>query len=332
MAGTVLITGANGSLGLPFVERLLESYPSHTIIAAVRNPSPETDPNTANLARAISSHADARAHIEALDLASIENVRSFANRVAERISKGEVPPLAAIVCNAFTWSLSGQQATADGFERTFQVGHLAHYMLVLKLLKSMAPNGRVVMLGSSSHYPEKPVPISKLGAELPSEIDTLVHPSSDDPGDEHDRGFQRYATTKLANVMFMQDLIEKFQQDPKLASISVTAMDPGGLVDSRAHTHQKAAIRAVFAVANTLLPLVGRFTSEVRRSADSAGDLVELSVGDKFKGVNGYHVGIKATEPAKVVGDEAKRLLLWEVCWKWTAMTKGETILGDARR
>ncbi|KAF7552226.1 hypothetical protein G7Z17_g4470 [Cylindrodendrum hubeiense] len=325
----VLITGANGSLALPFVERILTSYPSYTVIAAVRNPSPESDSNTANLTRTISSHNGARAHIEALDLASIKNIRSFSNRIAERVANGELPPIDAIVCNAFTWSLNGQLSTADGFERTFQVGHLAHYLLVLKLLGSMAPNGRVVMLGSANHYPEKPVPISKLGAEFPSEIDTLIKPGPDSPGDEHDRGFQRYATTKLANVMFMQDLNDRLLNDPKLSGITVTAMDPGGLVDSRANALQKPAMRVVFAVANAILPLVKRFTSEIRRSIDSAQDLVELSVGDKFKDVRGYHVGLAATEPAKVVGDKAKARLLWAACWKWTEFKEEETVLLD---
>ncbi|KAK7423860.1 hypothetical protein QQZ08_008904 [Neonectria magnoliae] len=128
----------------------------------------------------------------------------------------------------------------------------------------------------------------------------MVKPLPDEPGDEHDRGFQRYSTTKLANVMYLN---RRLQQDLNLSGICVTAMGPGGLVDSRAHVHQKPAVRVMFTVITALLPLLRRFTTEVRRSVDSAQDLVELSVGDKFKGVRGYHVGLKATEAALVCKD-----------------------------
>jgi len=49
--GTIIITGANGSLGLPSVRTLLESYPSFHAILTVRDAS---DPNTTNLRDAVS--------------------------------------------------------------------------------------------------------------------------------------------------------------------------------------------------------------------------------------------------------------------------------------
>lgn len=206
MAGTVLITGANGSLALGFVQHLLTTYPTYTLIAAVRD---DKDANTARLSAITSSSTIA--HIEKVDLGSLDNVRSFAESVAARISSGEIPRISAIICNAFTWSLNGQLSTQDGMESTFQVGHLSHYLLVLKLLRSMASDGRVVMLSSDTHYAERPHPFSRLRAEMPDDVEALVKPRADD-GEEHDRGFQRYGTTKLANVMFMHDLGERLEK------------------------------------------------------------------------------------------------------------------------
>lgn len=212
MEGTVVLTGANGSLGLGFVEHFLASYPSLTLVATVRNADPESDPNTARLCRLVAENNDSQVQIETLDLSSIASVRNLANNIAKRVVQGQLPPIVAIVCNAFSWSLTGQQMTTDGYERTFQVGHLSHYLLVLKLLGSMAPHGRVVMLGSTVHFPEHRNPLSNLTAEFPSDIDLFVHPSPDETGQEHDRGFQRYGTTKLANVMFMHDLNKRLAQ------------------------------------------------------------------------------------------------------------------------
>lgn len=209
MTGTVIITGANGSVALGFVDHILSSYPTYTLLATVRDPS---DANSVKLSNIITSKPDAKAHIEALDLSSLTDVRSFAEKTAERVKSGKMPPIKAIVCNAFTWSLSETKYTQDGLEASFQVGHLSHYLLILKLLGSMASDGRIVLLGSNAHYPDRPHPLTKLIARIPEDVEQIVKPLPDEPGQEHDRGFQRYGTAKLANVMLMHDLNTRFKK------------------------------------------------------------------------------------------------------------------------
>jgi WW domain-containing oxidoreductase len=208
MAGTVIITGGNSSLGLGFVESLLASHPEYTLVATVRNTSCEEDPNTAKLAKVASKYPNAQVIIDRLDLSSLASVRAFADGISSKISQGELPPISALVCNAFTWSLNGgQKITSDGYEATFQVSHLSHMLLVLKLLGSMnATSGRIVMLASEAHDPDKENPLSKLRAGFPVDMEQLVHPLPDEPGQVHERGFQRYGNAKLANAVFMQDL------------------------------------------------------------------------------------------------------------------------------
>lgn len=207
MSGTVLITGANGSLALGFVQAFLELYPQYTLIAAVRNPSIKKDPNTAKLATLVAKYPHVKTYIEGLDLGSLKNVRSFAEGLSKRVSSKELPPIVSIICNAFTWSLeSGQKFTSDGIEATFQVCHLSHYLLVLKLLGSMDSKiGRIVMLGSVVHY-DTPNPVSTLVAQFPDNIEELAKPTADPENLIHDRGFQRYSNAKLANVAFTYDL------------------------------------------------------------------------------------------------------------------------------
>ncbi|KAM6517924.1 hypothetical protein FSOLCH5_006694 [Fusarium solani] len=183
MTGTVIITGANGSVALGFVDHLLSSYPTYTLLATVRDPS---DANSAKLSNIITSKPNAKAHIEALDLSSLADVRSFAEKTAERVKSGKLPPIKAIVCNAFNWSLSETKYTQDGLEASFQVGHLSHYLLILKLLGSMASDGRIVLLGSNAHYPDRPHPLTKLIAEIPEDVEQIVKPLPDEPGQEHD--------------------------------------------------------------------------------------------------------------------------------------------------
>lgn len=103
-------------------------------------------------------------------------------------------------------SLKDQVFTSDGFEQTFQVNHLAHYLLVLKLLGSIASDGRIVMLGSNAHYIDRKHPLFDIPVSIPDDIEKLVKPGRDAPGKEYSHGFQRYGVSKLANIMFMHDL------------------------------------------------------------------------------------------------------------------------------
>ncbi|KAL3486464.1 hypothetical protein BJX62DRAFT_228743 [Aspergillus germanicus] len=332
MTGTVLITGANGTLALGFVEAFLAQYPQHTLIATVRNTSPEKDPNTAKLMQLIAKHPEADVHVEALDLGNLAGVRSYADKLATRVSSKELPRISAIVCNAATWSLgNGQRFTSDGYEASFQVNHLAHYMLVLKLLGIMnTTSGRIVMLGSVVHYPEKRNPLSSLVARIPDNMEELLTPGPDPAGQVHDRGFQRYGSSKLANVIFAEDLNIRLQQDPELSNITLTAVDPGGIPDSRGQVQQKRAVRIVMATLNVLMPVLRYVITTMRTSKDSGRDLVALSVGPEFQAKRGYYDGVNKAEGAQVSHDEQVQRRLWEACWKWAGLSPEETALQNA--
>lgn len=107
-------------------------------------------------------------------------------------------------------------------------------------------------------------------------------------------------------------------------------MDPGGIVDSRAHTVQKPAIRFILGAITHLLPLTKHITSSYRRSADAGKDLAELSVGNEFDGTRGYFLGLKREEEAAMTKDEGKQRVLWEACWRWAGLEEGETVLVGA--
>ncbi|KAL2808896.1 hypothetical protein BJX63DRAFT_439088 [Aspergillus granulosus] len=329
MTGTVLLTGANGTLALGFVEALLAQHPQYTLVATVRNASPEKDPNTAQLMQLIAKHPRADVHVETLDLGSMAGVRSYAEKLAARVSSKELPRISAIVCNAATWSLeAGQRSTSDGYEASFQVNHLAQYLLVMKLLGSMnTTSGRIVMLSSMLHYPEKRNPLSSLVARIPENMEEILKPGPDPAGLVHDRGIQRYGTSKLANVIFTEDLNRRLQQDPELSNITVTAMDPGGIPNSRGQTQQKRVVRVFMAILNLLMPILKYLTTIFRTSKDSGHDLVALSVGPEFQAKRGYYIGLNKGEAASISHDKEVQRRVWEACWKWACLSPGETAL-----
>ena len=206
MAGTIIITGANSSLAIPAVQYLLTKYPTYTTVLTVRN-TLDSDVNTKRLREKLSQHPEADTSIRKLDLADLSAVHNFASTVAAEIADGKLPPLASIVCNAYYWNLAGDaETTGDGHEKTFQVNHLAHAALALRLLGSFGSNGgRVVLFSSDAHWPGKNS-LEKYPPTLPDDLDMLVKPAADEPPDNFGRGFQRYAVSKLAVVMWMYAL------------------------------------------------------------------------------------------------------------------------------
>lgn len=208
---TVLVTGANGSLALPAVEYLLSRYPSYTTVLTVRDDS-EKDSNTTTLRHIIAKFPNADSHVRKLDLSSLKTVQAFTADLRTEIDQGKIPRLAAIICNAMTWSLqSGQQFSDDGYETCMAINHLAQFSLTLRLLGQMDPKyGRIVFLSSDTHWPGK-AGFEIYPPNLPDDLELLVKPKLDKQGEEVGRGFQRYALSKLVIVMTMYELIRRLK-------------------------------------------------------------------------------------------------------------------------
>ena len=93
--------------------------------------------------------------------------------------------------------MCGAEATEDGYEKSFQVIHLSHVVLVLRLVgNSQSDGGRVVFLSSDAHWPGKSG-LEKYPSAIPNDLELLVKLAQDRSIDNFGRGFQRYAVSKL---------------------------------------------------------------------------------------------------------------------------------------
>ena len=132
-----------------------------------------------------------------LDLARLASVRSFAEAVLDWLGGAEID---ALVLNAGTLNRDVDGRTSDGFETTFAVNHLAHYLLLRLLLGSLARGATVILTTSGTHDPAEgtsfPIP-------LHADARLLAHPecvASQDrkPGVAARRA---YTASKLCNVL-----------------------------------------------------------------------------------------------------------------------------------
>lgn len=177
MSGTVLITAANGSLAIPAVHYLLSTYANYHALLTVRDDS-DADGNTRRLRAVLSCFPPGRASIWQLD--------------------------------HYYWNLVDEvELTTDGFDKTFQVSHLAHVALILDLLPSFRPHegGRIILLSSDAHWPGKNA-LAKIDPGIPEDLDRLVKPpvAPEPLNDNFALGFQRYANAKLVMLMWMYAL------------------------------------------------------------------------------------------------------------------------------
>jgi NAD(P)-dependent dehydrogenase (short-subunit alcohol dehydrogenase family) len=118
----------------------------------------------------------------AVDLGSLEEVRRLAVTVADRC-----PRIDALVNNAGVQP-ARRRLSADGFELTFAVNHLAPFLLTHLLVDRLrASGGRVIMTSSSNH------------ADGRLDFDDLQMEREWRAGDAYDR-------SKLANVLFTIEL------------------------------------------------------------------------------------------------------------------------------
>lgn len=104
-------------------------------------------------------------------------------------------------------------------------------------------------------------------------------------------------------------------------------MDPGGIVDSRGHVEQKLLIRAMFATANVLMPVLKHFTNAARTSDDAGRALVSLAVGPAFQGKRGYYVATKPVKSSEGSLNGESRWKVWQACWNWAGLSESDTIL-----
>ena len=135
---TIILTGGTSGLGYACARTIAASHPDWYLVIASRNQRQGTQAvNTLK-------HQTGNEQIEwmPLDLASLASVRAFAKDFAAR----DLPPLHAVICNAGLQVVSGTTYTQDGFEMTFGVNCLGHFLLVNLLLPQLVAPARIVFV------------------------------------------------------------------------------------------------------------------------------------------------------------------------------------------
>ena len=314
---SAVITGGNTGLGYACAAALLgapEGPPWHVVLAC-------RDKERVQAAvEQLAQLAGASNLVEAmsLDLASLASVRAFATELATRVRTGAMPPLHGLVCNAGVQSGTKRSFTADGFESTFGINHLGHFLLVNMLLPILVPPVRVVVVASGTHDPAQntrvPVPAWNNPAALSrGELGTPA--ASDGP---FARGQRLYATSKLANIYFTYALARRFP-----AGVTANAFDPGLMPGTGLTREAPAPIRFVAKhVLPYTKPLLRRFLMpNVHTVEESGASLARLLTDPTLADTTGkYFEGRREIHSSVESYDEGRAEELWQVSGALTAL------------
>jgi NAD(P)-dependent dehydrogenase (short-subunit alcohol dehydrogenase family) len=320
--GAILVTGGNSGIGYECVRKLARERV--TIIIASRDRAA----SAAAVARIQRETGNPEVSEMGLDLGSLAAIRAFAQELEAR----DVT-LSALVCNAGLQT-SGKQVvrSADGFERTFAVNHLGHFLLVNLLLRRLAANSpaRVMVVASGVHDP-------KLRTGMPKPAMGHFDVLAQSGGPKAD-GFDprvAYVNSKLCNVWFTYELIRRIATAglvSKERPLSVNAFEPGLVPGSGLAREYPPALRWVWL---RVLPAVARFATRFTPAinpADKAGEaLARLVLDPALERISGRYFPSHArwgeAPSSDASYDHARAAALWDASVRMTHLTPAESPL-----
>lgn len=155
-----------------------------------------------------------------LELSSLSNVRQFSQHVLDTLGETKID---ALVLNAgLSFPLAAN--TVDGYETTFAVNHLAHYLLLRLLAPALAPDAIVVITTSNTHDPRfSPVaPFASVDAQQLAHLALEKSPAGELV---FESGFRAYATSKLCNLLTARAFAAA--PETQALGVRVIAYNPG---------------------------------------------------------------------------------------------------------
>ncbi len=250
----VVVTGGNSGMGFVTARELARGGARVTL--ACRNVA-AAGAAAAEIARAAGNGS---VGVVRLDLASFASARACAEELAAKLDRLDV-----LVNNAGTYT-QGDETTEDGIHPTMQTNYFGPYLLtrLLMPLLSESPSARIVNVSSAMYA------VGALNLSKPSFLVAR-------------NGFAAYAASKLAMILFTQELARRAEAD----GIAVNVLHPG-LVNTKIMTLRKwydIFIRAY----------VDRHSVDAETGARTS---IFLASSDAVEGITGkYFVGCEERDP-----------------------------------
>jgi NAD(P)-dependent dehydrogenase (short-subunit alcohol dehydrogenase family) len=223
-----------------------------------------------------SGASDERVTLMIADLASLDSVRQLAKDFLGKNQKLEV------LINNAGLILGERSLTKDGFETTFEVNYLSHFLLsnlLLGAIKSAAPS-RIINVSSEAHFR--------------GHIDF-----EDLQGEKRFGASKSYSQSKLAQVLFTHELAKRLAG----TGVTVNSLHPG-VVATNWGRHSVGAM-------SVGIRLASPFMTSPKKGAETS---IYLASSPDVSGVTGKYFSKRREEKSSDESfDEAVALRLWNV-------------------
>ena len=318
MSRVALITGGNSGIGLECARGLASE--GWRVLIASRNRA-ESEAAARDISRDIVRGGGGGA-VEALDLdlASTASVRALAREV---IARGT--PLHALICNAGLQFNHGPQLSADGYELTFAVNHLGHFLLTNLLFEELWKNApaRIVIVASGVHDPAMRTGMPKPAI---SDLDTLATTGGATRGEFNGR--LAYVNSKLCNLWFTYELSRRVGPRP----VTVNAWEPGLVPGSGLARDYPPVLRFIWdrilpAVTGALSPLIPSLSTKSRSGAALARTLIDAEFGSTSGKYFPSHTRWREARSSELSYDAARARELWDASVRMSGLAPGESSL-----
>jgi len=281
-----LITGANSGIGLETSRELARR--GATVVMCAR----DHRRGQAAVAEVKQSTGSESVELLDLDLASFASIRAAVANFLERHNRLDV------LINNAGLVLGDRRTTEEGFESTFGVNHLGHFLwtkLLLDTLKRSAP-ARIINLASDAHRMSKGLDFTDLMYEQ-----------------RKYNSWKVYGDSKLANILFTRELARRLAG----TGVVVHAVHPGVVATGFARDGDYQGIVGwLVKVAGPLLltPAKGARTSIHVATCKEAGETTSM-----------YWAKSRTKKPTAYARDDESARILWE---RSEALVNSGTISG----
>jgi retinol dehydrogenase 12 len=274
-----VVTGATSGIGKATAVTLARLGATVVLVGRDRG-------RTEAAAAEISSVSASPPRAEIADLASLEQVRELAGRLAglERID---------VLVNNAGLVLGERRTTLDGFEHVFALNHLAPFLLTSLLLPKLTASApaRVVTVTSDAH--------------------SAARLDLSDPNLEHGwDSWRSYANSKLANILFTRELARRLDG----TGVTANCAHPG-VVRTGFGREARPLLRLGVTIARP-------FMASPERGADTIVYLA--SSPDVADETGGYYVKRQRREPSAAARDDTAARKLWEISEKMTGLAPAQ--------
>ncbi|MEU5701299.1 SDR family NAD(P)-dependent oxidoreductase [Streptomyces aurantiacus] len=265
----IVLTGASDGIGAAAARRLHAD--GHTVVVVGRS---------AEKTRAIAKELEVDSHVA--DFTRLDDVERLADELLAAY------PRIDVLANNAGGVFGVRTKTVDGFEKTFQVNHLAPFLLTRRLLARLIASRASVLQTSSTVRFAKRI-----------DLDDLDHDRDYDP-------VHAYGASKLENILFTSELHRRHHAD----GLSAASFYPGNVLTNFASDTTSSIMRTVRFFGTK--PVLGKLLlSTPEQGADQIVWLAEGSPegGDWRSGAYYYkRKDVEPKNPQAVDADLARRL------------------------